>query len=62
MNVDKSSIEIDGVDTKDYPDLCDAYISYAEWEDGTPLTDEELDSLTEKESDLGHELAHEALT
>ena len=24
--VDRSSIEIDGIDTQDYPDFCDAYI------------------------------------
>lgn len=35
-------LKIDGIDLDDYPDFCDAYASYAEWEDGTPLTDEEL--------------------
>ena len=40
-------IEIDGIDMTDYPDLCDAYISYAEWSDGTELTQAELDNLTE---------------
>ncbi|HLD91160.1 MAG TPA: hypothetical protein VI911_09125 [Patescibacteria group bacterium] len=39
--------EISGIDTKDYPDFCDAYVSYAEHEDGTPLTDEELDEVNE---------------
>ena len=27
--LDLDSIEISGVDMKDYPDFCDAYISYA---------------------------------
>jgi len=31
--------EVDGVDSEDYPDFCDAFFSYAEYEDGTPLTD-----------------------
>ena len=25
--------EIDGVDSRDYPDFCDAYFCYAVWED-----------------------------
>lgn len=44
--VDFSSIEIDGVDRRDFPDFVDAYVSYAEWNNGNPLTDEELEWLT----------------
>ena len=32
-------VEIEGVDHSDHPDYCDAYFCYAEWENGTPLTD-----------------------
>lgn len=39
------NVEVDGIDTRDYPDFCDAYVTYAEYEDGTPLTEEELDNL-----------------
>ena len=39
------NIEWDDVDLGDYPDFSDAYISYAEWEDGTPLTEEELENI-----------------
>jgi len=45
--VDDSSVEVDGVDMKDYPDFCDAYISHALFTDGTPLTDEELNELSD---------------
>jgi hypothetical protein len=38
------NIEFDGIDHKDYPDYCDAYICYAEY-DGREMTDEELDEL-----------------
>ncbi len=38
-------VEVDGIDTTDYPDFCDAYISYACWNTGVPLNDEELDVL-----------------
>ena len=40
------NIEIDGIDSKDYPDFCDAYISSADY-DGVPMTDEQLDELNE---------------
>ena len=40
------NIEIEGIDTKDYPDFCDAYISSADY-DGVPMTDKQLDELNE---------------
>ena len=40
------NIDFDGIDTRDYPDFCDAYICYAE-KDGRPLTEDELDKLNE---------------
>ena len=47
------NIEIDGIDTKDYPDFCDAYIVSADY-DGKPMTDEQLDELNE-DGDFQHE-------
>lgn len=47
--LDKSqieNIEVDGIDTNDYPDFCDAYISYAEYR-GKPLSDGQLERLNE---------------
>lgn len=41
------SVELDGIDTCDYPDFCDAFISYAESVDGIPLTEEQLEKLNE---------------
>ena len=41
------NVEIDGISSFDYPDFCDAYCCYAEHLDGTPLTDEELEELTD---------------
>ncbi len=40
-----TNLEVGGIDTGDYPDFCDAYASYAEWEDGTVLTEEELEEI-----------------
>jgi len=56
------NIEVDGVDSDDYPDFCDAFFSYAEYEDGTPLNDDELETLGEEFSDLINQLAHDAVT
>jgi len=59
--VEYGSIEIDGVNPDDYPDYADVYISYAEWKDGTPLTNEELDKINELDEfiDYAHERAHD---
>jgi hypothetical protein len=43
--------EFEDIDPKDHPDYTDAYVSYVEYEDGTPLTDEELDKLMEDHQD-----------
>ena len=55
-SVDIGSIEIEGIDTRDYPDFSDAYAVYAKFEDGTPLTDSELDELNDNYGDVIHEL------
>jgi hypothetical protein len=55
------NVEIDGVDFYDHPDYCDAHFCYAEWENGTPLTDEELEQLTSECGDVVNEMANECL-
>jgi hypothetical protein len=59
--IDMRSLEIDGVDPSDYPDFSDAYISYALFTDGSELTDQELDQLTDEHGDLVGELAYDSL-
>jgi hypothetical protein len=49
--------QIDGVDPRDYPDFCDAHFCYAEYDDGTPLTDDELELLTLENYDVISEMA-----
>ena len=54
MNLDLNeidNIEVDGVDTKDYPDFCDAYITNADYK-GVSMTDEQLDHLNENHGDF----------
>jgi hypothetical protein len=59
--VDVNSIEVDGVHTWDSPDFADAYITYAEYADGTPLSDDELDQLTDEHGELVNQAAHGSL-
>jgi len=52
------SFEVQDVDPRDYPDFCDAFIAYAEWEDtGEPLNEEDLNRLNEQYPELVNELA-----
>jgi len=47
MNYDLiDNIEIDGIDTNDYPDFCDAFISSADY-NGVEMTDAQIDTLNE---------------
>ena len=52
-------IEIDGIDTRDYPDFCDAFILEATYK-GREMTDEELEALNE-DSDFVHDKVMESL-
>jgi len=54
-----TEIELDGVDRRDYPDFCDAFIVAAVWKDsGKALTNEELERIDT--TDL-NALVHERL-
>ncbi len=39
------SIQVDNINWEDYPDFCDSYAVYAEWDDGVELTDDELQEI-----------------
>ena len=55
-------LEIDGVDSKDYPDFCDAFFTHAIWiETGKELTEDELIELSETHQELLNEMAYESL-
>ena len=60
-DIDRGSIELDGIDMDDYPDFVDAFIGAANFEDGTPLTDEELNQLNDEMADEIHDLAYQSL-
>ena len=52
-------LEVDGLDGDDYPDFCDAFFSYAEFMDGTPLTDDELEQLGEENAEILNIIANQ---
>jgi hypothetical protein len=56
-----SSVEVDGVNKKDYPDFADVYTSRAEFKDGSELSHEELEHLDMNHPEVAHEAAHESI-
>ena len=63
MTIDFSLINnvvVNGIDYKDYPDFCDAYISEADY-DGNPMSDEMLDDLNTDYRDFVHEQVYSHL-
>lgn len=59
--VDVGSLRIENIDMKDYPDFCDAFVGEGYFEDGTEMTDQEMDEFNDKHSDVVQEKAHESL-
>ena len=60
MNYKKiDNIELDGIDTRDYPDFADAYIESADY-DGIPMTDKQLDELN-KDGEFVHQCVFDSL-
>jgi hypothetical protein len=59
--LDYNSIEVSGINPGDYPDFVDAYISYAEWIGGGPLSDEELDELNDTQPEIAQSIAMDDL-
>lgn len=43
------NVEFDGIELGDAHDFSDAYIKYAEHDDGTPLTEQELEDIDSSE-------------
>lgn len=59
--VDLGSLMIADVYTKDYPDFADAYVESGSFEDGTEMSDAELEEFQEKYGHLVNQLAHDSL-
>jgi hypothetical protein len=65
MEINGRAVEVDGVedvDSRDYPDFCDAHFYGARFVDtGEELTDEEYELLNEKYADVLWDMAYESL-
>ena len=57
--VNRNSLEVDGIDHSDYPDFSDAYFSYGEYMDGTEMNDDELNKLGMEDPDLLYDTVQE---
>lgn len=54
--------QIENIKPYDYPEFCDAYVSYAEDKEGRPLTDYEIKKWEEDNPEQLLQLIHEAFT
>lgn len=50
--VDQATLVVDGIDMADWPKLCDAYFESGSYTDGTAISDEDLEFLTNQEYEL----------
>ena len=55
--INKNSLVVEGIDTRDHPDYVDAYIAYGEYMDGTPIDEDDLLDM----GDLAQEMAFDSL-
>ena len=53
--------EIEDVKSWDYPDFCDAFISYAEDENGKEMTEQQIEEWTENNQEDFYEMILESL-
>ena len=53
--------EIEDVKSSDYPDFCDAFISYAEDENGNEMTEQQIEEWTENNEEEFYEMILESL-
>jgi hypothetical protein len=65
MQLNGRAVEVDGVedvDSRDYPDFCDAHFVGARFVDtGEELTDAEYEQLSDQYADVLWEMAYESL-
>jgi len=55
-------VQVEDVDSRDYPDFCDAYFSYAVFEDtGEELDEDDMDLLNEMYPEVVNEMAYDSL-
>lgn len=60
--VDRQSLEVDGVDANDYPDFSDAFVCKGFFKDGTKMSEDDLNEFNDTHSDVAQELAADHMT
>ena len=56
-----TNYELEDVKSWDYPDFCDAFISYAEDENGNEMTEQQIEEWTENNEEEFYEMVLESL-
>jgi hypothetical protein len=56
LNMKLTDYELEDVKSWDYPDFCDAFISYAEDENGKEMTEEQIQEWTENNEEEFYEM------
>lgn len=56
LKVNRNSIYIGGIDKRDYPDFCDAYVEEAYDIEGNALTCEQIEQLEEDYPEIASEI------
>jgi hypothetical protein len=52
MNINRNTIQVSGVSKSDYPDFSDAYVTYAEYNNGEPIPESELENIVLTTEDI----------
>jgi hypothetical protein len=60
--VNINTIKIEDVHSWDYPEYCDAFVSFAKFIDGKTLSPRQLDIITDNYPELINDLAHQINT
>ena len=60
-NLRLRNVQVDGIYMNDYPDFVDAYISYAEDSNGKPMTESQLERITNSHPEYVQEMAHDEI-
>lgn len=55
-----TNVSVDGIDTSDYPDFCDAFIESADY-DGKTMSDEMLEEINSDHLDFVNECVYNQL-
>jgi len=56
-----TNYELEDVKSWDYPDFCDAFISYAEDENGNEMTEQQIEEWTENNEEEFYDMIQESL-